>query len=142
MSVDDLTNRFVAATTGPIGPAQGPVSSQVAKDREVIAKRYEELTGVMSPREAASKAKGEFASSLVAQYLGGKKITLEHEKDYGVYHWDTFDDTTLFVGEGDTVADCCLLILKEYGSRIVGHGADRVEIVDQEGNIAANFNIS
>ncbi|MHA2428275.1 MAG: hypothetical protein ACXADB_09655 [Candidatus Hermodarchaeia archaeon] len=142
MSVDDLTARFVAATKGPIGPAKGSVSLQVQKDREAIAKRYEELTATMGFEEAASKAKGEFASSLVAQYIGGKKITLEHEKDYGVYHWDTFDDTTLFMGEGDTVADCCLLILNKYSSRIVGNGADRVEIVDQEGNIVVRFNIS
>jgi hypothetical protein len=142
MSVDDLTRRFVLATQGPIGPAQGTVSPQVKKDRETIAKRYDELTETMGFAEAASRAKGEFATSLVSQYLGGKKITLEHEKNFGVYHWDTFDDTTIFVGEGDTVADCCLLILKEYSSRIVGSGADRVEIVDQEGNIAATFNIS
>jgi len=30
-------------------------------------------------------------------------IVLKHQKNFGVYHWDTFDNETFFVGEENTV---------------------------------------
>lgn len=68
-------------------------------------------------------------------------MPIQHKKNFGIYHWDTFDNETFFMGEGDTIAECCQVVLDKFGNQIAGHGADRVEIVDKKGQIAAYFNI-
>lgn len=65
----------------------------------------------------------------------------KHTKNFGVYHWDTFDNETFLKHEADTIQDCKKWIMGHYGDRLRGNGADRVEIVDNEGNIKEKYNV-
>lgn len=66
---------------------------------------------------------------------------ITHTKKYGVYHWDTFDNETLLIAEADTVEEAQGIINERYKGRISGNGADRVEIVDNQGNIVGRFSV-
>ena len=58
-----------------------------------------------------------------------------HKKEFGIYHWDTFDNETFLVGEADTLAEAKSFVKERYGDRIKPNGADHVDIVDLTGNI-------
>lgn len=67
---------------------------------------------------------------------------ITHKKPYGIYHWDTFETTgedILLVDEADTVEEAEAKVKRLYGNRISNHGADRVEIVDQQGEIVQSY---
>lgn len=66
---------------------------------------------------------------------------IKHTKNFGVYHWDTFDGITLLVSEADTLEEAQSQVNKRYKSRISTTGADRVDIVDQQGNVVQNFSV-
>lgn len=66
---------------------------------------------------------------------------ISHTKKYGVYHWDTFDNTTLLMFEDDTFSNCFLFISDNYGKRVHPDGADVVEIVTRKGNIMHKENV-
>jgi len=66
---------------------------------------------------------------------------ITHTKEFGIYHWDTFDNETILVGEADTLAEAIKFIDDKYGKRIHNTGADRIEVVDLAGNILRHFNI-
>ena len=68
-------------------------------------------------------------------------MPISHTKEYGIYHWDTFDNVTLLVAETDTLAQAEAKVKKKYGDRIRSNGADQVEIVDSNGNICGRFNV-
>lgn len=62
-------------------------------------------------------------------------------KEFGIYHWDMFDNITLLVGEADTITEAVKFIKDKYGKRVRLDGADRVEVVDSNGNILRRFNV-
>ena len=64
---------------------------------------------------------------------------IEHSKEYGVYHWDTFDNTTFFDKDFDDLEEAKKHVEKKYNVR--PDGADRVDIVDLKGNIVEKFKI-
>ena len=66
---------------------------------------------------------------------------IRHKKKFGIYHWDTFDNTTFLVDECDSIMGAKNRIKKRYGDRITSSGADRVDIVDRDGNVIEFFNI-
>ena len=66
---------------------------------------------------------------------------ITHTKEFGIYHWDMFDNTTLLVGEAGTITEAVKFIEDKYGKRIRNDGADRVEVVDLNGNILRRFNV-
>lgn len=66
---------------------------------------------------------------------------ISHKKEFGVYHWDTFDNETMLVDDADTLEEAQSIVNEKYKGRIKGHGADRVDIVDKQGNIVAKFNV-
>ena len=66
---------------------------------------------------------------------------ITHTKEFGIYHWDMFDNETLLVGEADTVTKAVKFIDDKYGARISCDGADRVEVVDLSGIILRRFNV-
>lgn len=68
-------------------------------------------------------------------------MPIQHKKEFGIYHWDTFDNETLLVGEADTIEKAVKKVKKRYGDRIRNDGADRVDIVDSKGNVKERFNI-
>lgn len=66
---------------------------------------------------------------------------IKHKKQFGVYHWDTFDNRTFLQHEADTIDECNSFITKHYNTRLRDSGADRVEIVDDKGNIVEKYNV-
>jgi hypothetical protein len=65
----------------------------------------------------------------------------QHTKEYGVYHWDTFDNETMLLAEFDVKRDALEFIDKEYGKRISPRGADQVDLVDSKGGIVARWKV-
>jgi hypothetical protein len=66
---------------------------------------------------------------------------ITHKKKYGIYHWDTFDNETILVGEVDTAVEAIEFVNDKYGDRIRRTGADRVDIVDLKGNVLQKFSV-
>lgn len=66
---------------------------------------------------------------------------IKHKKEFGVYYWDTFDDATFLVGEYDTFHEAQSSINKAYRGRIDDGGADKVDIVDSNGDILRQFSV-
>lgn len=66
---------------------------------------------------------------------------IEHKKKFGVYHWDTFDNVTLLVHEFNTKEKAEDWIREHYKGRIGSHGADRVDIVDLQGDVVSAFSV-
>lgn len=69
-------------------------------------------------------------------------MAITHKKKFGIYHWDTFDNETILVGEADTSVEAIEFVNNKYGDRIKRNGADKVEIVDLKGNILESFSVS
>lgn len=69
-------------------------------------------------------------------------MAIQHTKEFGVYHWDTFDNETLLLDQFDTVQQATKFVETRYKDRINGLGADRVEIVDRRGSIVARFSVT
>ena len=55
----------------------------------------------------------------------------EQTKEFGVYHWDTFDNETMFVEEFDTFQEAEDFRLDKY--RVRDDGADWVHIFGLDG---------
>ena len=68
-------------------------------------------------------------------------MPISHKKQFGIYHWDTFDNETFQVGEADTLEKACEFVQKRYGDRIRSSGADRVDIVDKAGNVVGRYSV-
>lgn len=66
---------------------------------------------------------------------------ITHTKEFGVYHWDTFDNETLLIAEADTLEEAQDIVNERYKGRISGNGADQVDIVDKNGNIVGKFSV-
>ena len=56
-------------------------------------------------------------------------------KSFGIYHWDTFDNETILIGEADTLAEARSFVKDRYAGQIGPKGADRVDIVNRDGDI-------
>lgn len=46
-------------------------------------------------------------------------FSLSHTKDFGIYHWDTFDNETLLVGEALTLDNAIAIIHEKYKGKII-----------------------
>lgn len=66
---------------------------------------------------------------------------ITHKKKFGIYHWDTFDNETILVGEADTAVEAIEFVNDKYGDRIKRTGADQVDIVDLKGNVLEKFRV-
>ena len=66
---------------------------------------------------------------------------IKQRKAFGIYHWDTFDNETTLIDEADTIEEAQKKVNDKYGDKISADGADRVDIVDSKGNVAAKFQI-
>lgn len=64
-----------------------------------------------------------------------------HKKEFGIYHWDTFDNETILVDEADTLEAAKKKVAAKYEGRIKKTGADKVEIVDLKGNIIESYSV-
>lgn len=68
-------------------------------------------------------------------------MPIEHSKEYGIYHWDTFDNTTSLVDEADTLEDAIQLVQDHYEEHLSPYGADQVDIVDSEGEVVRKYKV-
>ena len=68
-------------------------------------------------------------------------MPISHKKQFGIYHWDTFDNTTFFIHEADTLDEAVKWTREHYGDTLRPDGADQVDIVDKEGNIVKKFKL-
>ena len=68
-------------------------------------------------------------------------MPIMHKKNFGIYHWDTFDNENILIGEADTQQESEKIVLDKYKERISRNGADQVDIVDRDGNIVRKFHV-
>jgi hypothetical protein len=68
-------------------------------------------------------------------------MPVSHTKEFGVYHWDTFDNETLFLDEFDTQKQAEDYVAEKYKGRIDSNGADQVDIVDSKGKIVRAYKV-
>lgn len=73
-----------------------------------------------------------------APFKGG---FMRHKKEFGIYHWDTFDNTTSLIAEADTLEEAKSKLKEEYKDRIKIDGADKAEIVDSKGNVVKAYKV-
>lgn len=64
-----------------------------------------------------------------------------HKKAFGIYHWDTFDNETLLIGEAQTLEAAKAFVQTRYAGRIGPDGADQVDIVDRSGNVVEKVSV-
>lgn len=69
-------------------------------------------------------------------------MPISHKKQFGIYHWDTFDNVSLLITERDSLQEAQDYIKKEYGDRISSNGADVVEIVNKKGDIVSRYKVT
>ena len=67
---------------------------------------------------------------------------ISHKKEFGVYHWDTFDNETLLMEDFDTLDEAKEFVTEHYKGRLGGSGADKVDIVDSKGNVVESVWVS
>ncbi len=53
-------------------------------------------------------------------------MPISHKKKFGIYHWDTFDNVTLLIGEADSLKKAESKVDKKYGDRIRSNGAEQM----------------
>ena len=56
-----------------------------------------------------------------------------------IYHWDTFDHETLLIGRAKTLEAAEKFVKDRYGERLSNSGADKVDIVDEQGNVVKSW---
>jgi len=71
---------------------------------------------------------------------------MPRNKEFGtapfiICHWDTFDNDTFKVGEAETLEEAKKKVKERYGDRIKKSGADRVQIVNLDGDVVENFSV-
>lgn len=60
-------------------------------------------------------------------------------KEFGVYHWDTFDNHTLLIKEFDDQESAQEFVADHYEGRISVQGADKVDIVNSRGKVVKQY---
>lgn len=68
-------------------------------------------------------------------------MAIQHTKEFGVYHWDTFDNETFLINEFDSLAAAEEYVKEKYKGRIRSNGADQVDIVDNKGNLIRKYRV-
>ena len=68
-------------------------------------------------------------------------MAISHKKNFGIYHWDTFDNVTILIDEANTLKEAEKKVRERYGDRIKASGADQVDIVDKYGKIIGAYKV-
>lgn len=68
-------------------------------------------------------------------------MPITHKLEFGIYHWDTFDDITVQVGEADTLEEAKEIVVEKYKGHLFADGADKIEIVDSGGNVVKRYKL-
>ncbi len=67
---------------------------------------------------------------------------ITHTREFGVYHWDTFDNVTLLIDEFDTQNKADAFIHTRYFARLSPNGADQVDIVTKAGDVVKSYKVT
>lgn len=67
---------------------------------------------------------------------------ISHTKEFGVYHWDTFDNETILMDQFDKIDQAIEYIKTKYQNRISVRGADKVDIVNSKGIVVKHYSIT
>jgi len=67
---------------------------------------------------------------------------ISHKKEFGVYHWDTFDDETTLLDEFDSLPEASKYVKKRCKGRLNLQGADVVNIVNSKGTVIEHHRVS
>lgn len=67
---------------------------------------------------------------------------ITHTKEFGIYHWDIFDNETILIGEANTLVEAKAFVKGRYHNRISNRGADRVDIVNLQGNVVEKYHVT
>jgi hypothetical protein len=79
-----------------------------------------------------------------AEIEANTPITIGGGERYEIYHWDTFEpegSNTILVGKAKTLEAAEQIVQEKYKDKINPNGADRVDIVDFQGNVVRQFQI-
>ncbi len=68
-------------------------------------------------------------------------MSIEHTKEFGVYHWDTFDNETLLIEEFFNLEAAKEFVEEHYDGRISHQGADKVDIVNSRGKLVKQYSV-
>jgi hypothetical protein len=68
-------------------------------------------------------------------------MAIEHTQEFGIYHWDTFDNTTVLVDEATTLQKAIHKVKKRYKGRLDSNCADRVDIVNLNGDVVEKYQV-
>lgn len=63
------------------------------------------------------------------------------ETVFKIFHWDTFDHETLLIARTKTLEDAEKFVKERYGDRIGPNGADKVDVVDEHGNVVRQWSV-
>jgi hypothetical protein len=67
------------------------------------------------------------------------------EKEFSVFHWDTFEEdyeiATILLDSFDTLLQAEEYVEKKYKGRISNYGADRVQIVSSSGDVVKWYGV-
>jgi hypothetical protein len=68
------------------------------------------------------------------------------KEPFAICHWDTFEedpaDATFKVGGANTLEEAVAWVEKHYEGKISASGADRVQIVDEDGDVVRVFQVT
>lgn len=67
-------------------------------------------------------------------------IMKNQKKEFGIYHWDTFDNTTFMITEMNTLVKAEDYVFDHYN--ISDNGADQVDIVKKGGIVVKKFRVT
>lgn len=65
----------------------------------------------------------------------------EHTLNFGVYHWDTFDNESIYLDEFPNLIEAVRFVQQRYEGRLQSNGADRVDIVNDAGKIVKQYHV-
>jgi hypothetical protein len=68
-------------------------------------------------------------------------MPITHTLEFGIYHWDTFDNETILIDEANTLEEAKQKIKDHYGDRLTKDGADQVDIVNSNGDVMRKFSV-
>jgi len=68
-------------------------------------------------------------------------MPISHTKNFGIYHWDTFDNETILIEEKDTLEQARAFVQERYKGRLSPSGADQVDIVNLQGKIVEAYSV-
>lgn len=68
-------------------------------------------------------------------------MSFSHQKEFGIYHGDAFNNTTLLIDEADSQEEAEAMVDRLYEGRTDPDGADQVNIIDKAGSVTKEYTV-